>query len=162
MHSKRTLLKDIAALENSVKMEAIIWETLAKFKHYKQVNKRFIDALKEQGLNAWITKDDYSTTLNITGNNTLDFGFRLYISHCMTKRELTWDDIESSLKVRHDFKGQLEKRKEMLELFEKEFVIVEGLVNQIKELDKLTCFSLYGGLREIEKLVDFVKYDRAA
>lgn len=157
-HNKQSIERNIKALEEAVNMEANIRKVLEQFKHYKQVNVKFIDALKERGYYAYIARDKWSITLKVSPINKdiapVDIQeFRVYVSNFMNKEPLTWDRIEKEL-VRHNFQGRLKHAYEMLDLFDKEKQDLEDLYNHVNTFS-FTCFDMYKIKRELEDALDY-------
>ena len=125
-NNKQSIEKEMAALRVAVQMEAEIREVIEKFKHYKQVNSKFIDAVKAKGYYAYICKDKFSTKLVISANNhNIDYSdrvdFTIYVSEFMERNPITWEKIESEL-VRYGFQARLDKVFQMSKYFEIEKV----------------------------------------
>lgn len=160
-HNKQSIDKKIAALEEALVMESHIRAVMDKFKHYKLVNIKFINALKEDGrFHAYIVKDDYSTILTIYtegnfGDNRNDrVEFRMYLSHCMTEKKLiTWEGIDKEL-VRHAFKERLDDCIDMRNSFDEEKKKFEELHSLVKA-SNFKCFDLYTVKRELEDILNY-------
>ena len=158
LHNKNSLERQLKALEVAVKMEKDIREVLADFKHYKQVNSRFTDAIKAKGYHAYICKDKWSTVLNVSCNqhdiNVNDrVDFRIYVSECMERKPITWEQIEHEL-MRNDFQGRLDQTFQKLKMFEIEKVKFKGLVEFMKKMS-FNCFDLWGVNQKLEEMLDY-------
>lgn len=152
--NKERLLKEVRNCELGVKMCEDILMTVSKFEHYAQVNKRFIDALKELGYGAWITKDTYSTTLSVyigEDYNKHKAEFRYYLSEGFSKKPLTWDGIKNEV-ARHAFKERLEQAKECLLVNDEETKELQRLIEYVKS-KKFRCFDLSSQIWKMEEAI---------
>ncbi len=158
-YNKESIEKSIKRLERAVEMEAYIRATVDKMKHYKQVNKKFVDAIKEDPrFHAYINKDQHSTVLMIYEYPEYNTGevFRVFISHWnmdSVEQILTWEKIENEFK-RYNYAGRLEEMRKRLNVFEVER---ESLREVMQFMDKLSfhCFDLYKVKSELKDMLSF-------
>lgn len=152
--TKASLQKAIEEARIGVDMTAKILTAVKEFEHYAQVNKRFIDRLKELGCHGYIQKDKWSTTLCISMRESWDTGtaeFRYYVSHCFSKSTLTWEGIKNELE-KCDFSQRLENAKERLEIIDNEVAEAKELLEILKS-KKFKCFDFYKGIYEMEDAI---------
>lgn len=152
--TKQSIIKAIEESELGIEMAAKILEAIKQVEHYKKVDKRFIDLLKEFGFHAYIQRDNYSTTLSVS--NYKDWHgpkaeFRLYVSHVMSKSEITWDKIKEEIE-RYNYAERLQDAKDRLEVIEKETEEAKELLEMIKS-KKFKCFDFYKSIYEIQDAV---------
>lgn len=138
--SKKQLLEYIEEAKESQETEVLIRQVVEEFKHYKQVNKRFTDRLKELGLHAYIdgnklhvSKHRYTVTL-------YDYG-----------KALSWDLILSELE-RMDYKGMERKYQARLNNYDSDIEALDGIVKLLKAT-KLGCFDLWNEINQLETVV---------
>jgi hypothetical protein len=118
--TKEKLQKQIETLQQQQIIEADIRKVVEEFKHYKQVNKRFTDRLKELGYHAWMIKD-YSHKIGVSMQvKSYEIDLRVYGD------EFTWDKILHELD-RERFKEREQEYKEKL-------ASVESDVEQLRKL----------------------------
>ncbi len=141
--NKKEIIQSIEQLEKAVEMETFIRIKLKEFERFAKVNKRFIDALKSTGeYHAYIDKDKGATIFNVYAagvpyQNRVEF--RICI-HDFNDKELTWKMIEERLSARN-FSKQLQEKKELLDIFDVELVILQEIQDRIEKVE-LKCFSL--------------------
>lgn len=157
-HNKQSIDKNLKALEAAVKMEADIREVIAKMRHYKQVNSRFTDAIKEKGYWAYICKDKYRTRLTISCNqHNIDVNdrvdFTIYVSELMERCPITWDLVESEL-VRHKFQERLATCFQQMKCFEAEKVKFKELCEFMDKME-FKCFDLHEVKRKLNESLDY-------
>lgn len=149
--TKKELMKTIESAHIGIEMSKQILQAIKEFEHCKQVNKRFTDRMKELGCHAYIQKDDYSTTLSISNQESWKapkVEFRVYVSHIMSKSNLTWERIKTEIE-RYDFQKRLEEAKNRIQMIEKETLEAKELLNIIKS-KKFSCFDFCKSIYEIE------------
>jgi hypothetical protein len=159
-YNKKSIETAIRSLEYSVKMSNDIQETVNQFKHYKNVNAKFTEAIKAKGYCAYICKDRYSIKLHVSCNqHNLSVGerydFTVYVSNIMNDRSLTWELIEKEI-VRYDFHTQLCHMKQRAENFDQELLKWEELYDYVNT-SNFTCFETYDIKRKIEDILDHAK-----
>lgn len=141
--TKSALQKQIRDSELGIKMAADIADTVKKFEHYARVDKRFLDALKELGYWAAITKETYSVVLNIGKTvrgeewgrpHSAEANFRLY-----TSGAITWEKIKHELK-RYDYATWLKEAQDKLAVLEEETKAYGELLSLV-EAKKFLCFD---------------------
>jgi hypothetical protein len=150
-YNKKMLQEKIANLETAIEMEKVIRGVVLEFKHYKQVNSKFTDALDKRGLRAYICKDKWSSVLNISKPNRVDYYFRLYHSEITERRPFTWEGILNEL-GRYSYERMLEETKKDLESFEKERQELKDLYEHVEKIN-FRCFDLYKFKRELEDAI---------
>jgi|SRR5215207_2149128 len=149
--TKESLTKGLQNILEKQRIEAIILETVKEFSHYKQVNKRFIDKLKEKDLRAWMSKDGSVTKVSVTSDllpHQEGINIRAY------NKEITWEYIINELNTYklkecenmyieriHTLDKDVEKLKKMLE-----FIKETKTVNFHYDLDRIVC-SLEGAIK---------------
>lgn len=156
-YNKQVILKQIEKMHLGVKMSQDILETVNEFKHYKQVNNRFCEALKAKGYHSYITKDKYSTTLvcNIRSDWNEYVDFRMYVREIMEKQPITWDAIVKEVE-RHGFGGRFERYKSMYESFDDELVSIKNLYEKINAIE-YKCFDLYEIKRSLRDSIEIAQ-----
>ncbi len=138
--SKKQLLEYIEEAQECQDTEVLIRQVVEEFKHYKQVNKRFTDRLKELELRAWI----YDNKLHVSKHR---YTVRLY----EYGKALSWDLILSELE-RMDYKGMERKYQARLNNYDSDIEALDGIVKLLKAT-KLGCFDLWHEIYELEKVV---------
>jgi hypothetical protein len=148
---KSQIRNDIAELQIQIEIEAVIREMVAKFQHYKQVNKRFSDAFEGiEGYRAWLYKD-HKHALHVTKKTGewKSVKVELYIYG----EELTWEKILRELD-RCNFKKQLERAQYKLDNFDRELQELKELQEILKDKE-LTNFSLWRIKSDIAHTIDY-------
>lgn len=130
-------------------IEADIRKVVAEFKHYKQVNKRFTDRLKELGYHAYIIKE-YSTKLRVSGQRN-----SVGVEICTYGEDLTWDKILAELD-RCSHKQQEEKYTKRLENHDREIAELKEILVYLKEKEKnIEGFSFYQLTHKLEDAIHY-------
>ncbi len=151
--NKKSIARDIQALESAIVMAADIEATVKDFEHYKQVDKRFVDAIKAKGYHCWKIKDGNKTKIqvNCKDKQSSEFDWHdFYITDY--GQPITCQRIRDELK-RYNYAGQLETAKRRLEVFDAEKQVLTELVEHIKGI-KLLCFSTSKAERELQHALD--------
>lgn len=135
--TKSTLKEYIEEFKKKQLIEADIRKVVEEFKHYKQVNKKFTDRLKEMGYHAYLVKDhSYKLSVSPPLSN-------VNLSVYVYGEELTWDKILSELD-RCAHKQQEEKYTKRLEQFDADIAQLKEIHSYLVEKEKLVeGFSFY-------------------
>ncbi len=147
---KSEIRKDIYETEIQIEIEAVIRTMVDKFKHYKQVNKRFSDAFSEiEGYRAWIY-NEHRHALHVVKSvgEFKSVTVQLYVYG----ESLTWDKILSDLD-RHNFKGRLERYKANLDKLDSEIETLKEIRDYIGDRE-LTNFSLFRITCELDHAIN--------
>jgi hypothetical protein len=142
--TKKELQDQIDLCKLKHQLEVDILEVIAEMCTYKNVNKRFTDKLKEAGIYARISKDNYKHTIyfwrghaNIEINNW--------------DKELTWDFIKSKLHRECEagiyYQNRLDNHQSDLEK-------LAVILSCLKENELVnSCFSTYAIISDIEHVI---------
>ncbi len=158
-HNKQSINNKVEQLQDAVAMEKHLREKLEQFKKYKQVNVKFIDALKESGeFHAYISKDKYSTVFEMYKNNP-KFGygdrvtFRFTCSENFGPAPITWEKIEQEIE-RHAFQKRLDEAFQQMKYFEVEKVKFKELCEFMDKME-FKCFDLYEVKRNLKEKLEY-------
>jgi len=151
---KHDLRKQIKDFEVQIEIEDYIRVMVERFKGYKQVNKRFSDALikEREGFHAWLMKDrNHKLTVNKTTGPFLRVSVELYVYG----EELTWDKILQQLD-RCNFRGQLLRTKQKLAALDTDIETMKKILAYIEiEGCDVKNFSLYSLKSDIEHAIKY-------
>jgi len=148
---KTELRKQIADFKVQIQIEGVIRSIVEKFKHYKQVNKRFIDAINEiEGYHAWMIKD--AKHYIAVSYATAQF-LRVKVELFVYGEEFTWDKILKELD-RCNFAGQLQRYEDKLKSLDSEVEKLKEIRAYIGDLE-LSNFSLYSLKSDIEHAIKY-------
>ena len=150
---KSELIKIIAEIEVQIEIEDTIRSIVNKFKHYKQVNKRFVDAIKEiESYHAWIIKDyKHQISVSKTTGQYQTAKVELYVYG----EELTWEKVLHQLD-RHDFRGQLLRYKQKLARLDTDIEDLRKILAYIEiEGCEVKNFSLYSIKSKLEHAIKY-------
>lgn len=148
---KTELRKEIEELKVQIEIEQTIRAMVEKFKHYKQVNKRFVYAFEEiEGYHAWMIKDakHYIAVTKKTGQYQ-SVKVELYVYYA----DLTWELILKELD-RYAFSKQLERYEHKLKSLDQEIEKLKEIRAYIGDLE-LSNFSLYSIKSDIEHAIKY-------
>ncbi len=151
---KKDLHKQIADFHVQIEIEDMLRTMVEKFKHYKQVNKRFIDAINELGdeYHAWMIKDA-KHYIGITKRT--DTYERVKVELYVYGEELTWDKILKELD-RCCFRDQLLRTKQKLAALDTDIENMRKILAYIEiEGCDVKNFSLYSLKSNIEHAIKY-------
>ena len=143
--TKQQLEASIKEYQIQQEIEVDIRKVVEEMKHYKQVNKRFVDRLQELGYHAWMQKD-YWHQISVSKDN-IAIELREY------NADLTWEKIINQLD-KSNFKEWEEKYRERLAHFDSDVEQLRGLLATITETKgNLKCFDLWKMERDLQDLI---------
>lgn len=150
---KTDLQREIVRLEVQIQIEQVIRDTIDKFKHYKQVNKRFTDAFEQvEGYRAWMVKD-YSHKIAV--QKTIAPFKTVTVELYVYGEEFSWATIIRELD-RCNFKGQLKQYQDKLETLDAD---IETLKRVLAFVEVETCemknFHVYSLKSELRHAIEY-------
>ena len=150
---KTELRKTIEEFEVKIEIEDMLRSMVEKFKHYKQVNKRFSEAIKENpDYHAWIMKDNRHH-LSVS-KNTGPYQ-RVTVDLYVYGEELTWDKILKELD-KCNFRGQQFQYKQKLKCLDTDIETMKKILAYIEiEGCEVKNFSLYSLKSNIEHAIKY-------
>jgi hypothetical protein len=145
----------IAKYEQSEKTCEDIKKVVAEFSHYKQVNKRFTDALEKLGYYAriYVSHKQILTVSKVWGLESKHNG-RVEIGEC--GKPLTWELILESIE-RQNFPYWQQYFRDKLAAYDNDIAQLEGLLVHMKGV-KLGCFDMYKEIWAIEDIIRNAKH----
>lgn len=135
VYNKKYIESQIERLTLCLEMEAFVKSKIELFKHRKQINKTFVDAIKEGGYYCYIV-EEYGYKKFICGFNK--WNGKDYVQsefYCRPyEGGLSWQSLLNEFD-RDDYEGSLEQYQHMLTILEDEIIEFEKLVKHIQSLD---------------------------
>lgn len=151
---KSELRKQIAELEIKIEIESYIRFMIERYKGYKQVNKRFSDALKieREGYHAWIMKDNkHLLSVSKTTGPYQRVNVELYVYG----EDLTWEKMLRELD-RCNFAGQLKRYQEQLESLDADIETMKKILAYVRtEGCDVKNFSMYSLKSSLEHAINY-------
>ena len=155
-YNKQVILQEIDNQRLAIEMEKGIREVIEGCKHYKNVDKKFLDKLTDKGFWCWIQKDKYSTRLFVRADKgSTQAKFEVYVSEVMDRKPLTWERILSEFE-RYRFTERLKTMEQRKLVFEEEKAKVKELAAYVKGQSFL-CFDLYKLNHALEDMILFAE-----
>lgn len=138
------LIKQIAELKTQVEISATIREMVAKFDHYKQVNKRFVDAIEEL--------PGYSASLYEYGGGKK---LCVHFNRCSVEvyeygKELTWERILNNIP---NYPKWLEETEKKAACLIDDIKVLQEIWECVKD-KKVSNFSLYSIESELRRAIE--------
>lgn len=151
--SKKELQEFLRHAEECQQLTEIVKDKLAKFSHYKVINKRFFDSFEGSGVSGHMYKDGYFTRVYFRFDRFgATEGIRLSYHNQTITPELLLNDL-SSQKYKHwcdEYKARLANYDEDI-----------GKVRKLIEFAKALNIKNFGSLVELRDLQRVVDYERA-
>jgi hypothetical protein len=133
----------IAKYEQCEKTCDDIKKVVAEFSHYKQVNKRFTDALEKLGYYARIYVSHKQILTVSKHNERVEIG--------KYGETLTWELILSEIEA-HNYPHWQQHYRGKLAAYDTDIAQLEILLAQMESM-KLGCFNMYSEIWQIENIV---------
>ena len=142
--TKKELEEYIAEAQELQSIEVEVRKVIEEFKHYKQVNKRFTDRLKELGYHAYTQTSSYPQRICVSkGQHVLQIS--------AYNKPFTWDDMLDEFK-KMDHAGNERYWTEKLNNYESDIQKLKDLQAYIKDL-KLGCFNPWKFLSDLDSCI---------
>ncbi len=136
LKTKKELQKDLEDCQQRILIGKDIKAVIEQFRHYKAVNKKFVDKLEEFGYNSYLNRNNNIHRLVVT--KTIRPYVTISVDISVYGEDLTWDGIERQLEWNL---GREKKLLKKLEDYDKDLIQLKGLVSYMETMPEGSNFE---------------------